>query len=257
MINDAIFLQQLKYVTDYMVKYKWKYATSGHPTSWSTSVAKKISNCSHMVSMSLQRTGVLKSGQRFYSGTNGVITYLGANTKTDLLKYFNIITVKKTWRDWKKSAKPGDIVCWNFHTSVFAGKGSSGDVWYDAGRQNTSTGKVGGTYTNCHKTQNMDSQKVYYVLRFKDAYRILDMYDGEYPVIPKRGYFNVGDTGTEVKKLQKFLCFALDLPSSFADGLLGEKTKSAVKQFQTKVGINADGLFGNASLEKAMKYHKN
>lgn len=80
-------------------------------------------------------------------------------------------------------------------------------------------------------------------------------YPGEFPVLPKRGYFKKGDKGTEVKKLQSFLNWALDINLS-VDGILGNKTVSAVKKFQKLVGLKADGLFGKKSLEKAKTFEK-
>ena len=80
-------------------------------------------------------------------------------------------------------------------------------------------------------------------------------YTGTFPTLPSRGYFKKGDSGTQVKNLQNFLNWALDLKLS-VDGIIGNATINAVKQFQNKVKINADGLFGKSSLEKAKSYSK-
>lgn len=80
-------------------------------------------------------------------------------------------------------------------------------------------------------------------------------YSKEFPKLPSRGYFKKNDKGTEVKKLQAFLNWALDLKLS-CDGILGAKSQEAIKQFQKKVGIKADGLFGKSSLAKAKEFKK-
>lgn len=80
-------------------------------------------------------------------------------------------------------------------------------------------------------------------------------YTGTFPKLPNRGYFKNGDKGTEVKKLQKFLNWALNT-NLLVDGIIGTKTLNAVAQFQTKVKIKADKLFGKDSLVKAKSYVK-
>ena len=80
-------------------------------------------------------------------------------------------------------------------------------------------------------------------------------YSKEFPKLPSRGYFKKNDKGTEVKKLQAFLNWSLDL-KLVCDGILGAKSQEAIKQFQKKVGIKADGLFGKSSLAKAKEFKK-
>ena len=80
-------------------------------------------------------------------------------------------------------------------------------------------------------------------------------YSGTYPTLPSRGYFKKGDKGTQVKNLQKFLNWALDL-KLVVDGIIGNATINAVKQFQNKVKIYVDELFGKDCLSKAKTYTK-
>jgi len=80
-------------------------------------------------------------------------------------------------------------------------------------------------------------------------------YTGTFPTLPSRGYFKKGDKGTQVKNLQKFLNWALNLKLD-VDGIIGNKTISAIKQFQKTTGIKIDGLFGKDSLVKAKVYKK-
>lgn len=63
-----------------------------------------------------------------------------------------------------------------------------------------------------------------------------------------------GDKGSEVTKLQNFLkWYGCNIA---ADGEVGPKTVEAIKTFQTKEGITADGIFGSGSLEKAKAVRK-
>lgn len=64
-----------------------------------------------------------------------------------------------------------------------------------------------------------------------------------------------GDRGSEVVKMQNFLNWYGGYKLS-SDGEVGTKTISAVKDFQKKVGVTADGAFGSASLTKAKAVRK-
>lgn len=78
-----------------------------------------------------------------------------------------------------------------------------------------------------------------------------DLYQGElaYPVLSK------GDDGYQVKNLQKFLnwfgSYGLD-----EDGIFGNATESALKDFQTYSKIEVDGIYGNGSYNAADKAKK-
>lgn len=64
-----------------------------------------------------------------------------------------------------------------------------------------------------------------------------------------------GDRGTEVKLLQTFLNWG-GFNCGAVDGEVGQKTESAIKAFQAKVGLKADGAFGAQSLAKAKTFKK-
>lgn len=81
------------------------------------------------------------------------------------------------------------------------------------------------------------------------------LYVGIFPTLPTRGYFKKGDSGLEVMKLQCFLNWSIGAKLT-VDGILGKGSEKAIKKFQTKVGIKADGLFGKNSLAKAKTYRK-
>ena len=76
-----------------------------------------------------------------------------------------------------------------------------------------------------------------------------------YPEIPKKGFFKLGDKGTNVKRLQTLLNKA-GFKCGKVDGVYGEKTVSAVKKLQKKYGLKQDGLYGkktHEALKKALK----
>ena len=84
-------------------------------------------------------------------------------------------------------------------------------------------------------------------------------YTGQFPTLPKRGYFRLNDGITvllsdkdkaQIRLLQLFLnwCMWSGLAS---DGQYGPKTRDAVKAFQKEYGLKADGLFGEKSLKAA------
>lgn len=80
-------------------------------------------------------------------------------------------------------------------------------------------------------------------------------YTGTFPVLPSRGYFRKGDTGAQVRNLQKFLNWYGGY-GLVVDGDFGVKTLAAVKDFQKKNGLSVDGLFGKKSLAKAKAIKK-
>ena len=71
----------------------------------------------------------------------------------------------------------------------------------------------------------------------------------------KASAIQTGDRGTEVKLLQTFLNWG-GFNCGAVDGEVGQKTESAIKAFQTKVGLKADGAFGAQSLAKAKTFEK-
>lgn len=74
-------------------------------------------------------------------------------------------------------------------------------------------------------------------------------------VLPPRGYFKQGDIGENVRVLQKWLNdHGFDCGS--ADSIYGIKTVLAVKRFQRRYGLEADGLFGPMCLTKADSFYK-
>ena len=93
-------------------------------------------------------------------------------------------------------------------------------------------------------------------LLFCNVQWIETIYDGPFPKLPNRGYFKKGDKGEEVKKVQKFLNWALDIKLQI-DGSYGPITKDAVVRFEKLVNNpKKTGLFGKQDLAKAKIYKK-
>lgn len=85
-------------------------------------------------------------------------------------------------------------------------------------------------------------------------------YTGEFPDLPPRGYWMLGDGVTsclnyvtQIKRLQKFLKWA-GFYEGEIDAKIGRMTRQAIMDFQAAVGIKVDGFFGKISLEKAKTF---
>lgn len=66
-----------------------------------------------------------------------------------------------------------------------------------------------------------------------------------------KGYLSKGDSGAEVKDMQKkLIACGYSCGSSGADGSFGNDTLAAVKKFQKENGLKVDGYFGEKSKEK-------
>lgn len=80
-------------------------------------------------------------------------------------------------------------------------------------------------------------------------------YTGTFPTLPKRGYFKLGDSGTQVKNLQKFLNWFGGYGLA-VDGELGPKTDAAIEKFQAATNLTIDRKFGPKCLAKAKTVKK-
>ena len=85
-------------------------------------------------------------------------------------------------------------------------------------------------------------------------------YSGEFPSLPSRGYYTIGDGYTQnpglvmdIKKLQKLVNW-INNGDIKVDGAYGQNTIAAVKLAQTTLQVKADGLFGRNTLFAAKKY---
>lgn len=76
-------------------------------------------------------------------------------------------------------------------------------------------------------------------------------YTGTLPKLPKRGWFSSGDTGEQVKLLQKFLNWYFGYSRLAVDGEVGRLTLNAVRDYQAAEGLKVDGGFGPECLKHA------
>ena len=72
---------------------------------------------------------------------------------------------------------------------------------------------------------------------------------GDVPTREEVEGFKMGSRGTEVKEIQKRLK-ELGYLTGSADGVFGKQTEDAVKAFQKRNGLTADGVVGKATREK-------
>ena len=62
-----------------------------------------------------------------------------------------------------------------------------------------------------------------------------------------------GSKGTDVKALQEFLLqLEYSLPKYGADGEFGSETETALKKFQSKIGVKQDGIYGSETHQALM-----
>lgn len=78
---------------------------------------------------------------------------------------------------------------------------------------------------------------------------------GKYSGAIPKPVLKKGAKGTQVKYLQKFLNWYLGIKLA-VDGIFGDDTFNALKQFQRTEGIKVDGAYGNGSYKRAKSYYK-
>lgn len=87
----------------------------------------------------------------------------------------------------------------------------------------------------------------------KTTVQVKKAYTGTFPSVSSKS-LKKGSAGTQVKYLQKYLCwYGINVK---VDGKYGSNTKAAVKKFQKATGLKQDGVFGSASLKKAKTIKK-
>lgn len=89
-----------------------------------------------------------------------------------------------------------------------------------------------------------------------------DTWTGDYPSMPGRGYYLVGDGyqtnigyQSDIKLIQQFLNWAINAGLDI-DGFYGTDTSTAVAKFQNVANITVDGSYGTSTLAAAKSYVK-
>lgn len=81
--------------------------------------------------------------------------------------------------------------------------------------------------------------------------------DGGTTITSSKGYLQKGDTGSEVKTMQKMLIVCgYTCGSAGADGDFGSGTETALKKFQKAYSLEADGIYGANSKSKLEAAYK-
>ena len=73
--------------------------------------------------------------------------------------------------------------------------------------------------------------------------------------------YRTGDRQAAIREIKKYIYVIStkvypEIERTTIDGQYDEPTREAVKAFQSKVGITADGVFGSGSLAKAKAFKK-
>ena len=168
-------------------------------------------------------------------GAGTIIRYSGTDTKVPRGLQEQIPHFKKSslWKNTglSKCSAAGDV-------AMHSGKGSH--IWIGLGDGNLAEANHTWKYFE-HIT--------------KDSRSVKGKQNGAVYRCTKASPIKKGDRGTEVIKLQKFLNWA-GFNCGSADGEFGDATHKAVKAFQSKTGLTADGIVGNGTLEKIKAYKK-
>lgn len=138
---------------------------------------------------------------------------------------------EKTGLKKTSDMKPGDV-------GVYTGKVKGAHIWIGVGNKLIAEANHTAKYFLHIDTDDYTSsgKKVWAIYR---------------ACIPSA--IGLGDTGTEVLKLQKFLNWYNPAYKLGVDADCGPKTVEAIKDFQKRNGVTVDGWFGSASLAKAKK----
>ena len=87
-------------------------------------------------------------------------------------------------------------------------------------------------------------------------------YNGTYPALPPRGFYQNGDGittlknyPTQIKRVQMLMNWAVNAKLA-VDGQYGKATTAAVNKFKKKVGLKQDGCFNLSTLNAAKEFTK-
>lgn len=163
---------------------------------------------------------------------------------------------KNPRKEYLKKAKQGDIVSFDFG-AMDAVRDHVGLVDYVSGNYvvclEGNTSKKGSQSNGgmvCEQRRHYTEICCASRPRYSDKDKPEEKYTGMLPTLPKRGYFQKGDKGSQVKILQKFLDWC-ELDTGGIDGEFGQATKDAVKTFQRFYGLSVDGGWGKECQKQA------
>lgn len=171
---------------------------------------------------------------------------------------------------WKLSGKPGDLVLfdWNSnkspdHVGMVIKKNSNGTYTTVEGNTSNASNGNGG----CVQIRVRETRWILGFIRPPYSSAVVKKtvkkstkkaYSGQFPKLKKHHdgtYLGHGDSGAEIKKLQKFLNWYLGYDLK-VDGNFGAMTRRAVIAWQKSQKIRETGLFGTTSLKIAKSVKK-
>lgn len=192
---------------------------------------------------------------------NGIQKLVWSNNKSDRVHHLNGCNMT-AHRDYANKACPGDYIYsregeiakevnkkinnnTNVSTSIYRVRKS----WSDSKTQ------LGAFYDKNVAIETAKKNNGYKVFDKdgKQIYPAIKIYSGGFPIIPP--ILKLKSSGLQVERLQKFLNWYGGYKLT-VDGDFGNKTYSAVLDFQKKEKLTIDGIFGTASLKKAKAIKK-
>ena len=188
---------------------------------------------------------------------NGIQKLVWSNNKSDRVHHLNGCNMT-AHRDYANKACPGDYIYsregeiakevnkrLNANTNTYRVRKS----WSDTKTQ------LGAFYDKNIAIETAKKNKDYKVFDKdgKQIYPATKIYSGGFPIIPP--ILKLKSSGLQVERLQKFLNWYGGYKLTI-DGDFGNKTYSAVLDFQKKEKLTIDGIFGTASLNKAKTIKK-
>lgn len=209
------------------------YSQTKRTTIKLNSNTRTYCDCSSLISWGMTKAGFFSSNPWFYTGNQEV------ELKKAGWKRYNPNTV-----EWK----PGDILHRRSN-----GSGHTEVVYKGTG---TSQGITMGAHGALYSWVNQVSVNKYisYGRNWQNLYRYEGTYEGTWPKLPKRGYFDIGDKGVNVGRVQSFLVWAgYDVGKYGIDNYYGPDTAAAVSAFEKDHDLEVDGQFGPVCLKVAKK----
>lgn len=174
-------------------------------------------------------------------------------------KFYEVCTKKSS--DFTK-LQPGEILHMKGHVGVHIGNGDVIEATKGWKKNKVLKSKVSSDGTRSLNGVKNGKWTGHGFSPYVDYKATEKTYPGEFPKLPSRGYFyypglpkKAIDTGEEVKKLQRFLNWAVNAKLTI-DGKYGSATKKAVIKFEREVGTVDNGCFGKKDLAAAKTFEK-
>lgn len=159
----------------------------------------------------------------------------------------------------QKKAKEGDIVDFDFgandlyrrHTGLVIGV--IGDKYVTIEGNTSADDRCSQSNGGMVAIRHRSYKDVCSIVRPKfgkyKKHKPTEPFDGKLPKLPKKGWFELGDHGRKVKKLQKALNWITDFHLK-EDGKFGNCTLACVFRFQIDYDLIPDGEFGHQCMTK-------